>query len=155
MIPLNAFLGTGTFVLAWQAWNDLKDHDLKEPNIFSKRSWFMQGCLLILVLTTGFNIWLYASLSIGIALLLSLKQIKKVLGEGDIEAFRWIFTGLIILSPVLLVWFSIYLCFFTISQSIGRKLIQTKKIIPFFPTIFAAFIIIDLMEILKGLNLQD
>jgi hypothetical protein len=143
MDALPVFLFAGTLTLAWQAWADLKDKDLKEPNVFSKRSWFMMGVLVTLVLALKYNFWLYVGIIFGASILLSLPYWKNFLGEGDREALRWIITGLLIIDAPTLAIFALFLGLFSGIVFLARRLYKVNGDLPYFPTMLAAFLMCD------------
>lgn len=144
MNPLNLFLAIGTFSLFWQTFADIKDKDLKDPYVFSKRSWLMMGVLLSLVLFTNFNFLIYLAALIGASLVFSLPSFRKNIGEGDIEALRWIVVGFIISDVFLLALFCFALALFTVVITVSRRFFKVdKEQLAYFPAIFGAFLLCD------------
>lgn len=134
MTALTAFLFTGLLSLLWQTYSDLK-----KGEVDSRRNWFMYGANLFLVLSMGFNIWLYMGLMIATVLFTS--KIKQMFLEGDLEALRWTIPGFFVLN---LAYGLVYLASFSLLSVvyvISRRKLKITGNTPAYTIILGAFVI--------------
>jgi len=138
MSASSVFFFLGTITLLLQAWQDYK-----KQTVDQRRTSFMYGVVITLLLVTKANLLSYF-LMIGLAVFLAIIT-KDYLGKGDKEALYWLLPGIYIAKDALAV--LAFLAFFTLfsaSLFIANRLTHKAKKDqkkPAFPLLILAFIL--------------
>ncbi len=145
--PYSYFAWIGTIYLIILTYQDFK----RNKNIDDRYNYFMSG-IAISLFSHSIAKWWFIFFIITFTILAT-RFLKKfnLIGEGDINAVRWVFMGFAILNVFYLAWFTfifsiITLLYFAIfklmiwrlSKQEGKKLDMT---IQFFPVILTSFIL--------------
>lgn len=136
------FYWFGTIYLLILTYQDIK-HRMR---IDDRKNYFMLGISISLYSHFTRSIW-FVLFIIGLWLLFT-RFVKRlnVFGEGDVNAFYWIFIGLSIINPFNVIWFLCCLIFLTILYLLFKKyVLRTRKPTPYFIVILFSFILFALI----------
>lgn len=126
-----------TFYLLWLTWQDYR-HKMR---VDDRKNWFMFGITTSLLTHIPRPIWyilLVVVLGIGIRVFYAR---FRVFGEGDINSFAWIFTGLGFINPFKLIFFLLYFVLLTGLYFVLKKYVfKRSEPTPFYGVILLAFV---------------
>lgn len=72
-----------------------------------------------------------------------LLNVRKVLGEGDLNCLVWIVYGLFIIDVRFLLVFCVFFVGFTVAFEVFKRVgLRISGRMPFFPVIFASFVLV-------------
>lgn len=132
--PARIFFWVGLFVLAMQTYSDLKSGEID-----SRRSWFMYGVILALVLVSGMWFWAYFLFMLAAGVLVSFT--KKALADGDRETLVWASVGFFVINPFFLFTFLLSFVSLLAVHVFLRRLIKKQGVSAGLPVLFGAFVI--------------
>jgi len=133
--------------------------DYKDLHIDSKYNYIMVGVAIGLISQVDVSIWYLLSITAGVLFFNWAGRRTKFFGKGDYSAFNWLFLGLGLINPVILLAYIIWIIllgviyqvcrklFTGLTVKVGRGKIRIKRIsgiskpVPFYPVIFGAWIL--------------
>jgi hypothetical protein len=90
-------------------------------------------------------LYIFAAFGLSLALNYFTKKTLLNIGEADANTFSWIFYGMAIINPLLLIWFCAYVLAITVIYFSIKKIIKHKGAAPINPVLSISFAAVSAM----------